>query len=51
MKKKENLYIKRRNQLFRDLSKFDLNPIRRQYYRIRQMILSEKFQQQKNLNK
>ncbi|XP_075588785.1 WD repeat-containing protein 13-like [Dermatophagoides farinae] len=40
------LYIKRRNQLFRELSKQPLNSFRKQYLRLRHTILSNCYQQQ-----
>lgn len=40
----EMLYIKRRNQLFRDLSRSELNSFRRRYIKLRYTILSKKYQ-------
>lgn len=37
------LYIKRRNQLFRDLSKSELNSFRKRYIKLRHTILSKKY--------
>lgn len=37
------LYIKRRNQLFRDLSRTELNAFRRRYIKLRYNILSQKY--------
>lgn len=39
----EILYIKRRNQLFRDLSKSKLNSFRKQYFKLRHNILLKKY--------
>ncbi|KAH7637616.1 wd repeat-containing protein 13-like [Dermatophagoides farinae] len=45
------LYIKRRNQLFRELSKQPLNSFRKQYLRLRHTILSNCYQQQQQQQK
>ncbi|XP_027203357.2 WD repeat-containing protein 13-like isoform X1 [Dermatophagoides pteronyssinus] len=45
------LYIKRRNQLFRELSKQPLNSFRKQYLRLRHTILSNFYQQQQQQQK
>lgn len=47
----EILYIKRRNQLFRELSKQPLNSFRKQYLRLRHTILSNFYQQQQQQQK